>query len=170
MKNTASLGLLYIENNAGDIRATNYWQSNYAKEGYMLLTYNAREFRLLLPAALYPVIPDMRKGAKAFVVSLLQPAKQQHDEVAAEFLVEDASDTPLTVYLSPPQLLVMPDESAVGKQLTASVWREKHGQPKCLMRRPAIYQIVPKLPWLRRTGAEHLYKQWQKARRDENLG
>lgn len=170
MMKTVELGLLCIENNGGDIHATNYWQSDYAKEGYLLLTYNAREFRLLLPPALYRVIPDMRKGAKAFVVSVLHPKNREHGKAAAEFLVEDASNTPFTIHLASPQLLVMPDESAVGKQLTASVWREKHGQPKCLMRRPAVYQIVPKLPWLRRTGAEHLYKQWQKARRGENLG
>jgi hypothetical protein len=156
--------LLCIENDGGKILATNYWQSEYARRGFVLLSYNAHEFRLMVPPALYTDIPEMRKGAKAFVISVLPPEKWRPSKAAAELLIEDGSDAPFAIHISSNLFTTLPGESAVGKLLTASIWREKHGKPKRLLQRPAVYQIVPTLPWLRRTWAEQLYEQWQKDR------
>ena len=54
--------MLKIENNGPEIISPNYWDSDYAKKGYVYLSVNAGAFRLRGPCG---KVPDFSRGMKA---------------------------------------------------------------------------------------------------------
>jgi hypothetical protein len=87
------------------------------------------------------------------VVSMLARERWRERDVCCEWLVEDGSNTPWSCHLSPGQLDRRPGPNDVGKQWLATVWDLKNGKPHKCLQRPAYFQIVPELPWLRRIEA-----------------
>lgn len=144
--------LLTITNHGPLITASNFWRTEAARHGRLYLTINAGAFRLLVPTALRPAISEMRPGAKHIVVSCLPAAAWQQGQYCTEWLVEDGSDSPWSCHLSPGQIDRMPPAEDAGKEWIASVWDEKNGRPHKALERPAYFQVVPSLPWLRRIG------------------
>ncbi len=141
---------LRFENDGPSIVASDYWQSNLASAGKLYLSMNAGCFRLLIPEIQRAVLADMRRGAKHIVVSMLPKEKWREREFCVEWMVEDGSDTPWSCQLSPGQVDRAPNHEDVGKEWRGSVWDIKKGHPHKCLERPAYYQIVPELPWLRK--------------------
>ena len=141
--------ILQITNDGPLIKATNFWQSEAAARGALYISVNAGAFRLLVPSIHQGIIADMRQGAKHVVISMLAHSKWQDRAACVEFMVEDGTPNPWSCHLSPPQIDRAPGPESVGKEWTASVWDWKQGKPHKCMERPAYFQIVPTLPWLR---------------------
>lgn len=139
-----------ITNHGPLIAASDYWQSPLAERGLFFLSLNAGAFRPLVPASQRHAISDMRPGAKHVVVSMLPAREWREGDYCAEWLVADGSGSPWSCHLSPGQVDRAPGTEDVGRQWIASVWTIKKGRPHKCLERPAYYQIVPSLPWLRR--------------------
>jgi hypothetical protein len=144
------MSILKFENDGPLIVASNYWESEIATAGKLYLTMNAGCFRLLVPQIQRAAISDMRPGAKHIVVSMLPVEKWRDREYCVEWMVEDGSDTPWSCHLSPGQVDRAPNNEDVGKEWRGSVWDTKKGRPHKCMERPAYFQVVPELPWLRK--------------------
>jgi hypothetical protein len=85
------------------------------------------------------------------LLELLEPRDKWADaEYCLEWMVEDGSDTPWACHLSPGQVDRAPDHADVGKEWRGSVWDFVKGRPHKCLDRPAFYQILPALPWLRK--------------------
>ena len=59
--------LLQIQNKHKLISQHNYYDTEYAKNGYCYLSFNAACFRLLVAPSLLTALPDMRSAKKALV-------------------------------------------------------------------------------------------------------
>jgi hypothetical protein len=144
------MSVLRFENDDPLIVASNYWESSMAAAGKLYLSINAGCFRLLIPQTQRASITDMRPGAKHFVVSMLPREKWREREYCVEWMVEDGSSSPWSCHLSPGQVDRAPNHEDVGKEWLGTVWDIKKGRPHKCMERPAYFQIVPELPWLRK--------------------
>lgn len=142
--------LLTIDNHGPLILSSNFWRTEQAAAGALYLSVNAGAFRLLVPASQRAAISDMRPGAKYIVVSMLRASEWRAGEYCAEWMVEDGGGTPWSCHLSAGQIDRAPGPDDVGKAWIGSVWDEKKGRPHKCLERPAYFQIVPKLPWLRK--------------------
>lgn len=142
--------MLEIVNHGPLIEASNYWDSEAARDGYLYLSINAGAFRLLVPDVHRRILSDMRPGAKYVVVSFLPLKDWQDGEYCVEWMVEDGSSEPWSCHLSPSQVDRMPTPDSVGVEWVASVWDRKKGRPHKCLERKAYCQIVPHLPWLKR--------------------
>ena len=89
--------MLKIQNNHKLIASTNYYESDYAKNGYCYLSFNAACFRLLVAPSLLTALPDMR-SAKKVLVGYGESAQHQRKMIRALF--EDYSDSPYLIDLS----------------------------------------------------------------------
>ena len=141
---------LSITNDGKNITDTNFWESEMALKGYLYISTNGGEMRLLVPQSQISIIPDMVLGAKHAVFSILPEGKFENGKMALEFMVEDGSETPWACHLSHHQLDRLPLPEDAGKKWTASVWSLKNGKPFREFELPAYVQIVPRLPWLKR--------------------
>lgn len=73
MKTNPNPSLITIINDGKNIiEPTNYWTSDMALDGYCLVSANAGCVRLLIPDSMAWQIPDMVKGAKQVVISILR--------------------------------------------------------------------------------------------------
>lgn len=142
--------MLHISNHGPLITGSNYWESEMAARGLLYMSTNAGAFRLLVPLAQRQIISDMRPGAKHIVVSMLATDQWREREYCAEWLVEDGTSAPWSCHLSPGQVDRAGGRDDVGKQWLATVWDLKSGKPHKCLERPAYFQIVPRLPWLKR--------------------
>lgn len=141
--------MIVIENHGPLITASNFWDAETAQRGYLYLSINGGAFRLLCPDSQRRMITDMRPGAKHVVVSMLPPDQWRERQFCVEWMVEDGGSTPWACHLSPAQIDRAPGHDDVGREWIASVWDRKNGRPHKCLERPAFFQIVPKLPWLK---------------------
>lgn len=139
-----------IKNDGPLIIGSNYWDTETARAGKIYLTINAGAFRLLLPDAKRSELPDMRRGAKHIVLSILSPDKWEDGKFCAEFMIEDGSTNPYAIHLSPAAIDRKPIADDVGKEWIATIWQRKNGRIHKALERPAYAQIVPSLPWLKK--------------------
>ena len=142
--------LLTITNHGPLITSSNYWSHEMAARGLLYLSLNAGAFRLLVPPILRQAIAEMRPGSRHIVVSMLPVAQWQQGAYCVEWLVEDGSDAPWSCHLSPGQIDRAPGPEDVGRAWVGSVWDNKKGRPHKCLERPAYFQIVPHLIWLRK--------------------
>ena len=92
---------LYIGNDGPIISRTNYFDSVYAKNNLLYLSWNAGTARLLVPDGVKDHLLEM-SSAKYVIISRGY-WKEQGIENAIELLFEDGSDKPYCVFLSPEQ-------------------------------------------------------------------
>jgi hypothetical protein len=98
--------------------ASDYWDSENARRGFILISFNAGAFRLLLPDSLKTVIADIRTGRHAVITHGLHI-----DEHATmyEVMFEDGSDSPFALWLHPRQIeraFSIADAASQDRQLT----------------------------------------------------
>jgi hypothetical protein len=135
------MDLLKIENNGPDIVSTNYWQSDYAANGYVYLTINSGAFRLLVPDQMD--MEDMLT-AKEIIISR-GPWPNGNKPDALELLFEDFSDSPFCLHIGAEQIDRMPTNEDAGKTFPFVIWTSS-GKVKEFVCR---YRTVPKIPYLK---------------------
>ncbi len=141
--------LIKLENNGPELVATNYWITEHAAKGFVYLSANAGSFRLLVPKSSGLSIPDMQNGAQYAIISRGSWAKQGNRD-ALEILLEDHSDTPLTIHILRDQADMLPADTEVDRpgqppRWTLAVYSENGKQFEL----PARYRRVETIPYLK---------------------
>lgn len=134
--------LLSIANRGQAIASTNYFDSEFAREGKFFLSWNAGAGRLLVPDSQKRVIAEMRT-AKYVIVSQ-GPWAEDGGAPALELLFEDDSDAPFVLTICHLQTDRLLRSSGKGCGFYVSVWT-RGGQKLCLAGR---YREVASIPCL----------------------
>lgn len=144
--------MITITNHGPLITDTDYWQSEYAAAGKLIISPNAGAIRCLLPPSLYPVIGDLRsceyaicsvgdwspQRAAQFGLSL--PIRGQ----AVEILWEDHTDSPHAWHVSAESCILIPGDPSP-HQWVVACWIDRRGVPHKSIERPCRWQRA-KLP------------------------
>lgn len=139
---------LKIENNGPDIIASNYWQSEYARAGKLIVSCNAGAIRLLIPPQMRPALNAMRSAV--YVIISRGPWPEVGAAEAVEILFEDHTDSPWTAHLTPESFFNgLPSQPPAGKAWRVSVWDYKKGKPEKAIDLPCRWRRVASLPCLR---------------------
>lgn len=139
---------LKIKNNGADIAASDYWHSEYARAGKMIVSCNAGAIRLLIPPQMRPALNAMR-GAEYAIVSR-GPWPEAGATEAVEILFDDYTDSPWAAHLTPESFINgLPSEPPPGKLWRVTVWDCKKGKPKKAIDLPCRWRRVASLPCLR---------------------
>ena len=141
--------LICIRNNGKDIGPeTNFWETTTALAGNFIMSTNAGCIRLLLPDAWLPQLPDMIKGAKHVVISILDSVNNDSEGVIMEFLIEDGSGSPFVLATSQAGVMGIPCREVPSRPWLAAIWGRKHGRIHKYMERTAYVRYVSALPCL----------------------
>lgn len=138
-----------VENDGQKIISTNYWESDYAKNGYYFLSLNAGCYRLLVPKNRRDQVKEM-KTAKEVVISrgsAMSMMPPKHD--AFEILFEDGTDSPFVLTISHEQMDRVPADKDLGWKGTFAVYEELT-EPVLRFER-TYYRKVKSLPYLKPT-------------------
>lgn len=79
--------LLKIANDGPNISETNFAETEFGRVGFCYVSANAGALRLLLPPSIEQHIPDMRKGAKHFVLSFIPTEQFAPKKYALEWMI-----------------------------------------------------------------------------------
>lgn len=134
--------MIQVTNHGPLITATDYWQSEYAEAGKMLVSPNAGTIRCLLPPNQYPVVGDLRSTEYAIVS---RGPWQGRD--AIEILWEDHTDSPHAWHLTSESCLMLPGDPG-DDHWTITCWVERRGRPHKAIERPCHWRRVESLPSL----------------------
>jgi hypothetical protein len=136
--------MIQIENKGQVIVSTNYWDSEYARNGYVFLSWNAGAARLLLPDSRREFLREM-KPARYVIVSH-GPCIEAGGKPAYELLFEDESDAPFSVQIGEEQTDRRIPESEQGGGFAVTVW--VRGKER--LRFSGRYRAVNEIPCLER--------------------
>jgi len=137
--------LLTITNNKGDIVDTNYWQTEWAKQGRLFMSSYAGTSRLLVPPNLRSSINNMRRGAKHVVISTGIMCGRE----CVEWLFEDDTDTPFAIHIEAYACDVLFRHDNTPREWKASVWDKQNGLLIKCFELPAYWRHVAYLPCLK---------------------
>lgn len=144
-----------IKSHGPRITATDYWQSEYANAGKLLLAPNAGAIRCLMPPSQYNAIGELRQAKYAIVsvgtwsraaaaqFGLRLPLSDGAKVV--EILWEDCSNSPHTWHLSGDSCIGIPGDPAPSEWVI-TCWVERRGQPHKALERPARWRRVKRVP------------------------
>jgi len=137
---------IIVENDGPRIASTNYWTSEYAKNGAVYLTWNAGVGRLLMPLACEAWIKEM-SAAKYVLVSM---GSWNHQGVekqdALELLFEDDSSNPFCLHFGNEQTdRIIPEVQQGGGMFEIVVYAQDGER----LRLPGKYRRVDRLPYLK---------------------
>jgi hypothetical protein len=133
--------MLQIFNRGQEIASTNYWDSDYAQEGFFFLSWNAGAARLLVPDLMLPAIAEMRTASHG-VISRGPRAHPKGSPDAYEILFEDGSDAPYVLQLGLEQTDRLLPKSESGRESPLLIWTRTGEQ----LRMPAKYKAVARIP------------------------
>lgn len=134
--------MLYIENDKEEIINTNYWDSDFAQQGLLYLSWNSNCARLLIPDQLDQIISEIRTGLKVIISKGPWPAANKN--IGLEILFDDHTQKPFSIHLAKEQTDFTPDKDMNENQITFSAWTRKGKQYS----NNAKYRIVNKIPCL----------------------
>ena len=132
------LEILYVRNKGPNLVETNYWSSEYARNGIVYLSWNAQAGRLLIPQKCEPWLAQMR-SARHVIVSM---GRWREKKIAFELLFEDDSDAPFCLHFGKEQTDRIIPESQQGGGFDIVVYTQEGEQ----FRFPGLYRRVEKIP------------------------
>lgn len=137
--------MLTFGNRGQKLVETNYWTSEYAKNGLVYVSVNAGAARLLLPRAMEANLPDIL-CAKEVVISFagqFDPLR----ESSIEIMFDDGTESPFCLFISRGQCDRWESVSAA-ESIDFSVWTEKGGEVfACEAKVRKVLRIPCLLPW-----------------------
>ncbi len=136
-----------IENHGPLITATNYWESDLARDKKILCSLNAGAVRILLPPVYRPAINDMRAADEVILSRGPWPAMGVAE--AVEILFDDCTAEPYVLHLNAASFDALPGEPPAGREWIITVWDQKKGRPHKCLERPLHWRRVPEIPWMR---------------------
>ena len=132
-----------IENHGPLITASDYWASEAAAAGKMILSPNAGVIRCLLPPALHPVLGELR--AAEYAICSIGPWQGRP---GVEILWEDHSQNPHAWHLTDESCLMIPGDPG-DQQWTIACWVERRGKPHRALERRCHWRRVDRLPCMK---------------------
>jgi hypothetical protein len=138
--------VIEIHNHGPLILSTNYWDSELARAGKLYVSVNAGAIRVLLPAALYGVLAEMRTSKVCVLSRGPWPAEQRKE--AVEIMWDDGSDSPFALHLTPESFDLLPAKPEAGREWVCSVWTAKDGEPHKSLERVCHWRQVARIPCL----------------------
>jgi hypothetical protein len=136
-----------IDNHGQLITASNYWDTDLAREGKVFVSPNAGAIRVLLPPLLRPVINELRKAEYAILSR--GPWYKEGEENGIEILWEDHTDAPHAWHLTQASCAMLPAKPPDGQEWVITLWDRKKGKPHKCLERVCHWRAVPKIPWLK---------------------
>ena len=139
-----------ITNDGQNIIETNFWASEYARNGYIYVSINDGCYRLLIPKGRKDYIEGM-KGANAVLISRgpameLMPPKSD----ALEILFEDGTTKPWVITIGSEQIDRLPSDVDRGWKGIMRVFYNTHIES--IFEFPVYYRRVKELPYLKPAG------------------
>lgn len=114
--------MLYFKNSSvrpRELEQTNWWGLPYADKGYIYVTFNAGEFRVLLPHDYEYLITAMRCATRVDITR--GPWEERDIEDAISLVWEDGSNNPLAIQISAHQFDGIPYQHNVQLGLGVTV-------------------------------------------------
>jgi hypothetical protein len=139
--------IVEVHNHGPLITSTTYWGSEAEAAGKFFASVNAGAIRLLVPRIHRPVIEEFRTCK--YVVLSRGPWPRMRLPEAVELLLEDGTESPYALQLSPESFDLLPAEPEAGREWTITVWDEKKGKAHKAVERVCHWRRVPSLPWLK---------------------
>ena len=136
------MSIIRIDNHGPLITATDYWESEYAREGKVIVSPNAGVIRCLIPPALAPVLGELRQAEYAIV-----SVGPWHGQPAVEILWEDHTESPHAWHLTAQSCLMLPGDPGES-QWVITCWVSRRGVPHKALERPCHWRRVAKIPCL----------------------
>jgi len=132
---------------------TNYFETDFAKAGRIFLSKNDRDLQLLLPEKIAGTFDEtVNSSTPSGFIKEIETAdhviisKGKHSQLECfEFLFEDFTDTPFSLYISTNMCDREPILKDVFFELNLSIWT-KQGK---ILSLPCYYRQVNKLPCLK---------------------
>lgn len=141
--------LVFVQNDGADIIKTNYWEIDHAQRGLFYVSINAGTFRLLVPAFQEGVIAEMATAKVVIISRGPWPDKNRDD--AFEFLFEDHSNNPFSLFMVPGQFILLPRDSDCDQPGQPPSWRfAAWTQDGKKLELPCRYRLVNKIPCLKK--------------------
>lgn len=142
--------MILIDSHGPLITASDYWRSDAAKAGKILISPNAGVIRVLMPPARYDMLGDLRSASHAVVTvgwwSMtaarkfgLESTPIREGGEAVEILWEDGTDSPHAWHVTPESCLLVPGDPSPG-QWSIACWIERRGEPHRALERPAFWR------------------------------
>lgn len=134
--------MIVLSGEGPEITATNFWESEYDREGLFFLSIRAGVARLLVPDALRDAVNEFRTGREVVISRGPRPDVGVRD--AVEIMFDDGSRSPFALYIMPEQTHGL----AAGPELRrCTVWvRGEGGQSVKALDLPAFYRTSRRLP------------------------
>jgi hypothetical protein len=141
--------MIRFENHGPILIGSNFWESEECAAGKLTVSINAGAFRILLPPAMEPVIPDMQTARECLVSRGPWPAAGLPD--AFEILFDDRTSGPYALHLAVESFGgLIPSDEWIAVPLILTVWTGgRRGKPRMVLERPCWYRRAPKLPYLK---------------------
>jgi hypothetical protein len=136
---------IIIKNNGGEISETNFWDSAMAKAGFLFLSWNAGVARVLVPAKMNKILPEIKTGEYCIISQ--GPHSFRPGELGLELLFEDHSDAPYAVQMSSRQADRVIECSTRPEDFPVSIWTRAgvvHSMPGKLR---AVSEVPYLQPW-----------------------
>jgi len=138
-----------IENNGPALVWTNYWESQYAAQGYVYLSINAGCFRLLVPKGKGIPLDDMREASVVLITRGPWPEIGKYE--ALEIIFDDGSDEPSFIHIAADLVDRMPVDSDRDRPGQPPRWiLSVYNQDGKQLELPARYRKAKKIPYLKR--------------------
>lgn len=142
-KNEPKTDFISVANDGPIVKATNYWESTYAKTGHCFFSINAGCIRLLLSGKETPPLDDDILTTTQYVIVT---RGMYHGQDGYEVLFEDNSSSPFAIHTLANQwdrLLPRSDSGRTGIPFHI------YGNGGLLWKTTARFRMAPRLPYLR---------------------
>jgi hypothetical protein len=147
------MSLIETVNDGPAVVSSTYWGSEDDRAGKLYASCEAGTVRLLLPALrLREAVYAARAAEYAILSRGPWPAAGLPD--AVEIVLEDHSEAPYALYLSPASFDLLPAEPGPREEWVLAVWEFEAGKPRLAASLLCRWRRVPRLPWLEPWGAE----------------
>ena len=131
--------MITISNNKQLIASTNYWHSDYAKNGKYFLSWNAGTARLLMPSICINHLNQMKTAEYVIISKGFWPAQ---GAVGIELLFEDNTESPFLLVITSEQTDRILSDNDQGGGFEVVLWTDKGIQ----LTLPGKYRRVARLP------------------------
>jgi hypothetical protein len=142
-------GWIFIENNGQGGMTTNFWQTDFAKNGYCFVTLDAGYYRLLVPYYRKDWLAEMKTAREVIISRGPWPSGRPPKKDAFEIMFEDGTSSPFIINVGPEQWDRAPGEADQGWKGVFSVYFDGATKPTLEFKK-VFYRRVPKIPWLKK--------------------
>jgi hypothetical protein len=141
------LSILEIINDGPDIVKTNFFDSEYAENGYFYLSTNAGHVRLLIPDSQKNLLKELKNVAYAILSR--GPWIQRDVLDAIELMFEDFSNSPYAIHMTAQQCDMLPEIGEEGKgDWKLSLWLRSGNKQVFSLKCRKVDKIPCLKPWM----------------------